>query len=411
LIMKMERTMVSGEVLVSGTQGTPELHRTLCVLSHNLVPFSRIEEAPLVTDAADSANSQVVVVFPNGERLLDPSCEQLGAALHLHMAPKFDQYDLVVIGSGPAGLAAGIYGASEGLNTLIIDRDGPGGQAGTSSRIENYPGFPNGISGHDLTLMAVNQAERLGAELVTLRAVTKVTDNGPTKTVALSNGTEIRAKAVIIATGMTPKALTAPGLLRLKDAGIYYGAGSEEVDGAKGTQVIIVGGANSAGQAALNFVEHGAIVHLVVRGASLEKDMSDYLCERIARNTAIQVHTETVVAEASGPAHLRSVTLKNERSGVTLEMKADHMLVFIGAVPSADWCNVARDAQGYVLSGRDLGSHWTVPDRAPFDGETSMPGVFTAGDVEHGELHRVAIAVGSGARAVANVHKYLATLA
>jgi thioredoxin reductase (NADPH) len=350
-----------------------------------------------------------VVRLADGTKLVNPTVQQLAERLHLHAHPNAAQYDLAIVGAGPAGLTAGIYGASEGLSTVVIDSQGFGGQAGSSSRIENYPGFPDGISGHDLTQREVRQAQRLGAELITLNGVDKIEQAGEDKLVHLSDGSSIHAKAVVVASGLQPRPLKIDGADRLADAGIYYGAGSEEVTNASGKHVIIVGGANSAGQAAVNFADHGATVDILVRGSSIDKDMSAYLIDQIKQRGQIRVHPNTEVMQVEGDARLHQVQVRNNSSGGSATMPADSMLVFIGSAPNTEWCDIAHDAQGYILSGPDLGDRWTLPGPPPFENETSMPGVFTAGDVQHGEVHRVATAVGSGAGTVSQVHRYLAT--
>jgi thioredoxin reductase (NADPH) len=316
----------------------------------------------------------------------------------------------VVVGGGPAGLAAGVYGGSEGLRTLVVEREAPGGQAGQSSRIENYLGFPNGLSGQDLARRAFAQARRFHTEVLSVRAAASLESAGSAQVVKLSDGREVRAHAVVVATGVAYRKLEAPGVADFTGAGVYYGAAMTEASACRDQHVVVVGGANSAGQAALYFAENGVgKVSVVVRGDSLEKGMSQYLVDRIHAHDRIDVRLRTQVARASGNGHLEGITL----AGPEGEQDSDcgGMFIFIGTRPETDWLDgrVERDDKGFILSGPDLGrpKGWPL-ERDPFLLETSVPGVFVAGDVRSGSIKRVASSVGEGAMAVRFVHEHLA---
>jgi thioredoxin reductase (NADPH) len=377
------------------------------------------EKGRQLLDAAGlDGHTLPVVVTEEGEVLVDPSDAELAGMLGLSTDPSLPLYDLAVIGGGPAGLAAALYGASEGLETILIERATTGGQAGRSSRIENYLGFETGISGAELTTSARRQAERFGAEVITTREAARLHpgDPGAAHTVEFSNGS-IAARAVILATGVDYRQLGAPGCHESEDGhyigrGVYYGASVSDADECVGEDVYIVGGANSAGQAAMFMSKKARSVTLLVRGPSLEASMSHYLIEQIERTPNIRVRTCTEVVQALGEdGHLNELVLRDRNTGVTDNVDCTRMCCFIGAEPGTDWLDgiVARDDHGFILSGPDLRDvvGWTL-DRPPHDLETSVPGVFVAGDVRANSAKRVAAAVGEGSMAVMLVHRYLA---
>lgn len=358
-----------------------------------------------------------LVLLPDGTALHGPAMPALADALGLRTRAESTLYDLVVIGAGPAGLAAGVYGASEGLRTAVIERDAPGGQAGQSARIENYLGFPNGLSGADLSHRAMTQAQRLGAEMVFARSVEALEQRGSVHAVCFADGSEIEARAVVIATGVAYRLMAADGLGELTGRGVFYGASASDARGTEGDDVYIVGAANSAGQAALHLARYARRVVILVRGASLATSMSKYLVERIETAANIDVRTQTEVARGGGNDHLEWLELVDRSTGRHEEVRASFLYVFIGASPHTDWLgdDVARDERGFILTGPDVAAldgdrgRWPLT-RAPFTLETSRPGVFAAGDVRLASMKRVASAVGEGSSAVSNVHLYLETV-
>jgi thioredoxin reductase (NADPH) len=323
-------------------------------------------------------------------------------------------YDLVIVGGGPAGLAAAVYGASEGLQTALIERDAPGGQAGQSSRIENYLGFPVGLSGGDLARRATTQAARFGAELLAVQEVTRIEERGPAKIVQLAGGDEIGASALIVATGVDYRLLEAPGVAELTGRGVYYGGSRAEGVSCRDEHVVVVGGANSAGQAAIYFAGYAQHVTILYRGPDLAARMSRYLIDTIEQTENITVRTNAEVAAAHGGESLERITVRDTATGAEDETALAAMFVFIGARPQTDWLppDIARDERGFVLAGSELlldgvRPRWRL-ERAPYLLETSMPGVFVAGDVRSQSMKRVASAVGEGSMAVSFVHEYLA---
>jgi thioredoxin reductase (NADPH) len=352
-----------------------------------------------------------VLITEQGETLVNPGDTDLAATLGLTTTPSKDFYDLIVIGGGPAGLAAAVYGASEGLHTVLIERTATGGQAGQSSRIENYLGFPDGVSGGQLADRARRQAEKFGAELITARKAIALEVNGAARTVRFADGGSIDGHAVILATGVSYRQLPAAGCDRLTGAGVYYGAATSIASECNDEEVYIVGGANSAGQAAVNLSKYAKSVTLVVRGPSLEASMSHYLIQQVEAIDNIKVRTCTVVNEVCGDGRLEKLVLEDQRTGDREEVECGRMFIFIGAEPRTDWLDgvVARDDHGFVLAGPDLRNvcGWTL-DRPPHHLETSVPGVFVAGDVRAESAKRVAAAVGEGSMAVMLVHRYLA---
>ncbi|MCV7444766.1 FAD-dependent oxidoreductase [Mycobacterium paraense] len=352
-----------------------------------------------------------VVVTERGDTLVEPTDAQLADTLGLTTTPSQEFYDLIVIGGGPAGLAAAVYGASEGLRTVLIERTATGGQAGQSSRIENYLGFPDGVSGGQLAERARRQAEKFGAELITARTATALEVNGAKRTVRFADGGSIDAHAVILATGVAYRQLPAEGCGELTGRGVYYGAAVSVASECAGEEVYVVGGANSAGQAAMYLSREAKSVTIVVRGPSLEASMSYYLIQQIEQRPNITVRTCTEVRRAVGEDHLQRLTLVDNRTGDTEDVTCARMFIFIGAAPRTEWLDgvVARDDHGFILTGPDLRNvcGWAL-DRPPHHLETSVPGVFATGDVRAESAKRVAAAVGEGSMAVMLVHRYLA---
>src|SRR6516225_8455227 len=388
-------------------------------LARNQVPYrwypADEPEGKRFLDAAEADEMSLpVVITVDGEVLVEPSDSDLAARVGLATTPSAEFYDLVVIGGGPAGLGAAVYGASEGLRTVLVERMATGGQAGQSSRIENYLGFPDGVSGAQLTDRARRQAIKFGAEVLTTRDVVRLEICGSARRVTFADGSSIDAHTVILATGVSYRQLDAPGLTELTGRGVYYGSALTEATACLGQDVYIVGGANSAGQAAVYLSRHAKSVTLLVRGPSLEQSMSYYLIKQIEDVPNISVRTCTEVTEAHGEDHLESLTLRNTASGDTETVDAQLLFLFIGAAPLTDWLDgvVVRDSAGFVVSGPDLAADGDRPrgwelDRMPYHLETSVPGVFVAGDARAESAKRVASAVGEGALAVMLVHRYL----
>jgi thioredoxin reductase (NADPH) len=389
-------------------------------LARNQVPYrwyqsDQAEGRRLLEAAGHDGMRLPLVIAPGGDVLLEPSDQDLAAQVGLSTSPAEEFYDLVVIGGGPAGLGAAVYGASEGLRTVLVERTATGGQAGQSARIENYLGFPDGISGAQLTDRARRQATRFGAELLTACEVDALEASGPARTVRFTDGSAIAAQSVILTTGVAYRQLDVPGLAELTGRGVYYGSALTEAAGCDGQDVYIVGGANSAGQAAVYLSRHAKSVTLLVRGEALESSMSHYLIQQIAEIPTIRVRTRTSVTAVHGEDHLEGLALADAGTGGTELVDAQRMFVFIGAAPRTDWLDgtVRRDPHGFVLTGPDLVTEegrpptgWQ-PDRLPYHLETSVPGVFAAGDVRSESAKRVASAVGEGAMAVMLVHRYL----
>jgi thioredoxin reductase (NADPH) len=397
-------------------------------LARNQVPYRwytadeaegmRLLEAAGVVPAASGELPLPVVITPGGETLIEPSDGQLADKVGLATAPSKDFYDLIVIGGGPAGLGAALYGASEGLRTVLVERTATGGQAGQSSRIENYLGFPDGVSGAQLTSRARMQATKFGAEVLTTREVTGLDVDGSARTVRFADGSSIGGHTVILATGVNYRQLAAPGVADLTGRGVYYGSALTEAVGCTGNDVFIVGGANSAGQAAVYLSKAARSITILVRGPSLEKSMSYYLIQQIKQIPNITVRTCTEVIAAEGTDHLERLTLRDNTAGITETVDASYLFVFIGAAPLTAWLDgvVIRDQRGFVPTGPDLPTNgqqrppgWEL-DRVPYHLETSVPGVFVAGDVRSESAKRVASAVGEGAMAVMLVHRYLEKL-
>jgi thioredoxin reductase (NADPH) len=354
------------------------------------------------------------VLFPDGTKLLDSLPAQVAQKVGLRTRAQTTFYDLAIVGGGPAGLAAAVYGASEGLHTVIIEREAPGGQAGMSSRIENYLGFPTGLSGGDLARRAVVQARRFGVEILSPQEVLGVRMEGPYRIIKLADDSEVSCHALMIASGVQWRRLEAPGVDRLQGAGVYYGGGTTEALSCKGEIVYVVGGANSAGQAAMNFAKYADRVVMLVRGTSLASTMSQYLIDQIEKTPNIQLWAHASVAEVHGESHLEEISVLCSDTNKIERVPASAMFIFIGALPRTDWLTdlVERDERGFILTGPDLirdgqrPKGWTI-DRDPFLLETNVPGIFAVGDVRHGSIKRVASGVGEGSVAVQFIHQYL----
>jgi thioredoxin reductase (NADPH) len=404
-------------VRVVGHRWSAAAHQLKDFLGRNQVPYQWLDvevsdEAREVVEAAGQGAGLPLVVLPNGEVMAAPSVAQVAVRIGMSAKAELPYYDLVVVGAGPAGLAAAVYGASEGLHTLLVEAEAPGGQAGMSSRIENYLGFPSGLSGSDLARRGLTQARRLGAEILTPQQVTALRVEDGYKILSFVGGDEVNARALLLSSGVLYRRLNAPGADRFTGAGLYYGAALSEAASVAGEDIHIVGGANSAGQAAVFFSAHARTVTILVRGASIEQTMSQYLVERIQATANITVAVRSEVARLDGADHLERVTIRNIATGAEHTAPATAMFVFIGAIPHTGWLEgvVARDERGFVLTGPDLAERdlagW-APGRPPHLLEASVPGVFAAGDVRHGSIKRVASAVGEGSVAVMFVHRYL----
>ena len=410
-------------IRVLGTRWSPKSYELRDFLARNRVPYQWIdvegsandaETKQLVEALGPEASNLPVVLFPDGTKLLDSVPSQVAQKVGLRTRAQTNFYDLAIVGGGPAGLAAAVYGASEGLHTVMIEREAPGGQAGMSSRIENYLGFPTGLSGGDLARRAVAQAQRFGVEILSPQEVVSVRTEGPYRFLKLADGTEISCHALMIATGVQWRRLQAPGIDRLQGAGVYYGGGATEALSCKGEIVYVIGGANSAGQAAMNFAKYAERVVIVVRGASLSSSMSQYLIDQIKETPNIEVWPNASVAEAHGESHLEEISFLCSDTGKIERVAASAMFIFIGAMPQTDWLSgtVERDTLGFLLTGPDLmhggerPKGWT-PERDPFLLETNIPGIFAVGDVRHGSVKRVASGVGEGSVAVQFIHQYL----
>jgi thioredoxin reductase (NADPH) len=408
------------ETKVLGHRWSAESFAARDFLARNSVPYRwyNIEEpegARLLAAAGATADDVPVLVTPDGRALRSPSEAEIAAAVGLTTTPATDFYDLIVIGGGPAGLGSAVYGASEGLRTVLVERQATGGQAGQSSRIENYLGFPDGVSGAQLTDRARRQAAKFGTEVLTARDVVGLEARGSARVVKFGDGTEIAAHSIVLATGVSYRALPAPGVAELTGRGIFYGSASTEAPTCRGLDVYIVGGANSAGQAAVFFARHAKTVTLLVRGPSLEASMSYYLIKQLEDIENVSVRTRTEVVEALGDEHLERLVLSNKETGDRETVDSGPMFIFIGAAPRTDWLDdvVVRDPRGFVRTGPDLMTEGKPPagwplDREPYYLESSVPGVFVAGDVRAESVKRVASAVGEGAMAVTLVHRYLA---
>ena len=403
--------------LLSG-RWAPRGHAIRDFLTRNQVPYMWLDpetdeegkrQAAALAEPLDPA--QPVVVLPDGTQLTDPSNRELADAIGMSTHAALPFYDLVIVGAGPGGLAAAVYGASEGLKTLLVEREAPGGQAGTTSRIENYLGFPAGLTGGDLARRALAQARRLGAEILSSQEAAAVRRGDPYRIVVLDDGAEVSCQAVVVATGVSYRQLEVPGAGELSGAGVYYGAATTEAILYRDAEVAVIGAGNSAGQAAVHLSRFARRVHLVVRGDDIAAGMSAYLVEQLRLLENVEVHTGTTTRALRGKEHLESAAFTSPDG--ELELAVSAVFIFIGQQPHTAWLDgvVARDERGYVLTGPSVGREqgWSL-DRPPFLLESSLPGLFAAGDVRHDSVKRIASAVGEGAMAVALVHQYLAQL-
>src|SRR5580693_720001 len=410
-------------IRVLGTRWSPRSYELRDFLARNRVPYQWMdvevtanepETKRLLEALGPDAPSLPIVLFPDGTKLLKSLPADVAQKVGLRTRAQTDFYDLAIVGGGPAGLAAAVYGASEGLHTVMIEREAPGGQAGMSSRIENYLGFPAGLSGNDLARRAVVQAKRFGVEILSPQEAVGVRTEGSYRFIKLADESEISCHALMIASGVQWRRLDAPGIDKLQGAGVYYGGGATEALSCKGEIVYVVGGANSAGQAAMNFAKYAERVVMLVRGDSLASTMSQYLIDQIKETPNIQIWAHASVAEVHGDTHLEEISVLCTDTDEVERVPASSMFIFIGALPRTDWLAglIERDERGFILTGADLlkeGEHpkgWVL-DRDPFLLETNVPGIFAVGDVRHGSVKRVASGVGEGSVAVQFIHQYL----
>ena len=411
-------------IRVLGTRWSTRSYELRDFLARNQVPYQWIdvelsqsdpEVRSLVASLGPEAETLPLILFPDGARLAEPPLPAVADKIGLRTHTQTSFYDLAIVGGGPAGLAAAVYGASEGLHTAMIEREAPGGQAGLSSRIENYLGFPSGLSGNDLARRAVAQARRFGVEILAPQEAVGIRAEGPYRFLKLADGFEISCHALLLAMGVQWRTLDIPGIERLQGAGVYYGGGTSEALACKGETVYIIGGANSAGQAAMHFSKFAEKVVMLVRGISLASTMSHYLIEQIEKTSNIEVWPHTSVIAVHGQSRLSEITIQCSPSGETKELPATSLFIFIGAQPRTEWLGdlIQRDDRGFILSGPDLliggkkPQSWTL-DRDPGLLETNVPGIFVVGDVRHGSVKRVASGVGEGAVVVQFIHQYLA---
>jgi thioredoxin reductase (NADPH) len=411
-------------IRVLGTRWSSRSYELREFMARNQVPYQWIdaevassdpEVRQLIASLGPEAETLPLILFPDGQRIAEPSQQSIADKLGLRTHAQTDFYDLAIVGGGPAGLAAAVYGASEGLRTVMIEREAPGGQAGLSSRIENYLGFPSGLTGADLARRAVAQARRFDVEILSPQEAITLRVDGPYRYIKLGDGSEISCHALLLAMGVQWRSMNIPGIDRFQGAGVYYGGGTSEALSCKGETVYIVGGANSAGQAAMHFSKFAGKVIMLVRGESLASTMSHYLIEQIEKTPNIEVWLQTQVVEVHGDARLEAITICRGSSPAPEKLPASSLFIFIGAQPRTEWLGdlIARDERGFVLSGPDLlrngkrPASWTL-DRDPSLLETSVPGIFVVGDVRHGSVKRVASGVGEGAVVVQFMHQYLA---
>jgi len=412
-------TPTRAEIRIIGSRWSPKLYQIRDFLARNWVSYQWIDiesrEARCLSKwffSAEEIQRQPLILFPDGSKLVDPTKEEVAAKIGLRMQAEKPFYDLIVVGAGPSGLAAAIYGGSEGLRTVLIEREALGGQAGTAPQIDNYLGFPVGLSGDDLTRRAVAQAKKFDVEILIPQEVKSIRIEEPYRFVTLSDGTEIGAYAILIATGVAYRKLNVPSVEKLTGAGVYYGVGKKPAT-CINEDIFLVGAGNSAGEAALYFAERARSVNIVVRGETLEHKMSQYLIDLIAGTENIKVWLNTTVIEAKGENRLEALTLDNRLSGERITLNADMLFILIGSKPRTDCINklLAQSDQGFVLAGNDLKGEavetpWTL-ERDPFLLESSVPGIFVAGDIHHGSMKRVASAVGEGSVAVQLIQQYL----
>lgn len=406
---------------IIGLQYSPKSHELKDFLSGNLVPYrwfdyeTSDQVKALMNEYSFSENDLPFIITEDGEELKNPDIKTLSKALGMSPEAKEKVYDVVIVGAGPAGLAAAVYGASEGLKTLLIEKRAPGGQAGTSSRIENYLGFPSGLSGQDLARRAITQATRFGTEFLSPQEVVKVDVKDNYKIISLADNNEVKAKCLVITSGVNYKKLEAKGVDSFTGAGVYYGAAMTEASACKDKEVYIVGGGNSAGQAAMYLANFASKVHIVIRRDSLSSSMSQYLINQIDQTKNIELIIHSEIIEAKGDGKLTSLIIEHADSKETKEVDAGALFLFIGAKPYTDWLQlgIIKDKKGFIETGRDLNRYddfkkqWKLK-REPDLLETCVPGIFAAGDVRAGAMNRVASAVGEGAMSIKMVHDYLA---
>ena len=410
-------------IRVLGTRWSPRSYELRDFLARNHVPYQWIDvelsandpETKRLLDVLGPESSNLpIVLFPDGTKLLEGAPAEIAQKVGLRTRAQTSFYDLAIIGGGPSGLAAAVYGASEGLHTVIVEREAPGGQAGMSSRIENYLGFPTGLSGGDLARRAVVQAQRFGVEILSPQEAVSIRTEGSYRIIKLADGSEISCHALMVASGVQWRRLEVPGIDQLQGAGVYYGGGATEALSCKGEIIYVVGGANSAGQAAMNFSKYAEKVVILVRGEGLAATMSQYLIDQIQRTPKIQIWTHASVAEVHGDKRLEEISVLCSDTNKVERVPASSMFIFIGALPRTEWLAglVQRDERGFILTGPDVmhegkrPNGWTL-DRDPFLLETNVPGIFAVGDVRHGSVKRVASGVGEGSVAVQFIHQYL----
>ena len=406
-----------------GTRWSPKAYELRMFLAQNHLPYQWVDveqsstqdSSAALTKSDGTPETLPLMIFPDGTKFSEPSSADIAKKIGLRTHSDVEFYDLAIVGGGPAGLAAAVYGASEGLRTVMIEREAPGGQAGLSSRIENYLGFPAGLSGRDLARRAVVQATRFGVEILSPQEAAGVRIEGPYRIIEMADGSKVSCHALLLAMGVQWRSLSVPGEERLRGAGVYYGGGVTEAMACKGETVYVVGGANSAGQAAINFANYAEKVVMIIRRESLAATMSQYLIDQIKKTPNIEVWPQTSIAEVHGEQHLEEISVHCSTTRTTDRVSAKSLFIYIGALPRTDWLGslVQRDARGFILSGPDLlrdgkrPQGWTI-DRDPSLLESSVPGIFVVGDVRHGSVKRVASGVGEGAVAIQFVHQYLA---
>jgi thioredoxin reductase (NADPH) len=410
-------------IRVAGTLWSATSHCVKDFLTRNQIPYQWLDiekdsQAKALVDTVDKEGSRLpVVFFPDGSFLVDPDPPAVAEKVGLHTRARRPFYDLIVVGAGPAGLAAAVYGASEGIRTVVLEREAPGGQAGTSARIENYLGFPQGVSGADLARRATLQAKRLGAEILTPQEVVSVRLEEPYRIVTLRDGAELSCHALLIATGMTVRKLGVPGLEPFIGASVYYGAAVTEAENCRGKHAIVVGGANSAGQGAVFLSRYADQVTMLIRRKTMEESMSQYLVDQIRGIENIEVRLKSTMSAAHGSERLEAITIQNIETGETEKVSADAVFLYIGAIPHSEFVAdvVERSQEGFIFTGPDLirggrrSKNWKLK-RDPFLMETSVPGIFAAGDIRYNAVRRVASAVGQGSVVIFFVLRYLDTV-
>ena len=410
-----------GGVRILGDRWSARSHEVKDFLARNQIPYTFLDveksaEAREIVQQAKAetgSNGTLPLVFlPDGKRMISPAVSEIAQSLGLQLQAEKDFYDLAIVGGGPAGLASAVYGASEGLRTVLVEGSAAGGQAGTSSRIENYLGFPVGLSGDDLARRATSQAKRFGVEILVPQTAKSLDVDGPYKTLTMEDGSTITCHTLMLSMGVSWRKLPAPGADALTGQGVYYGAAMTEAMNCRNEKVYIIGAGNSAGQAALFFASYANKIEMLVRGDSLASKMSHYLVERIEETENIEVHLHTSVSACHGEDHLTGLTLSNSATGEEKEVEASFLFVFIGAAPYTEWLGdqVARDERGFILTGPEIPDealkNWPL-ERQPYIFETSVPGVFASGDVRSGSVKRVASAVGEGSVSVHFIHRFI----